>query len=315
MKKIGILYGQENIFPQAFIDQVNRICGPDVLAESVVIDKALQGGPAEYAVVVDRISHDVPFYRAWLKEAALRGTAVLNNPFWWSADEKYFNNALAMRIGVPVPETALLPAFEQPGNTSSRSFRNLAYPLDWEGIFRHVGFPAYLKPYAGGGWRDVYFISDRDQFFRIHQQTGRETMMLQVAVDWEEYYRCYCIGGSEVLIMPYNPRKPQEERYDAGFQASAEMAAQLEAFTIALNRALGYDFNTVEFAVKDGVPYAIDFCNPAPDADPQSVGEANFRWYTEKSASYALDRAIAAHPGADNLRWGTFVQRAAGIPE
>lgn len=311
MKKIGILYGQENTFPQALIDQVNRICGPDMLAESVLIDKALQGGPAEYRVVIDRISHDVPFYRAWLKDAALRGTAVMNNPFWWSADEKFFNNAIALRAGIPVPNTALLPAFEQPENTSARSFRNLAYPLDWEGIFRHVGFPAYLKPYAGGGWRDVYRVAGREDLFSIHQQTGRETMMLQSAVHWQEYYRCYCVGARHVRIMPYDPRLPHARRYAADFRPSAELAAQLEAHTIALNTMLGYDFNTVEFAVENGVPYAIDFCNPAPDADPQSVGEENFRWFTETAARYAVERARAAENGATNLRWGTFVADAA----
>ncbi|WP_109699499.1 ATP-grasp domain-containing protein [Chitinophaga deserti] len=315
MKKIGILYGQENSFPQAFIDQVNRICGPDVLAESVVIDKALQGGVPEYTVIVDRISHDVPFYRAWLKEAALRGTAVLNNPFWWSADEKFFNNALALQTGVPVPPTALLPAYEQPVNTNARSFRNLAFPLDWEGIFRHVGFPAFMKPYAGGGWRDVYYIQDREQFFLQHKQTGQETMMLQAAVDWDDYYRCYCIGCKEVRIMPYDPGKPHEDRYVPERHPNPALYACLEEYTLVLNRALGYDFNTVEFAVKDGTPYAIDFCNPAPDAGLQSVGAANFAWFTEKAAAYALERATAAVPGEINLSWGTFIRRAAGIHE
>ncbi len=311
MKKIGILYGQENTFPQAFTDQVNRICGPEVLAESVLIDKALQGGAAEYAVVVDRISHDVPFYRAWLKDAALRGTAVLNNPFWWSADEKYFNNAVALRAGIPVPHTALLPAFVQPDNTSGRSFRNLAYPLDWDGIFHYVGFPAYMKPYAGGGWRDVHYIRNKEECFDVHQQTGRETMMLQSAVEWQEYYRCYCVGARYVRIMPYHPLKPHAERYDAGVYPSPELTGLLESYTIQLNDILGYDFNTVEFAVKDGIPYAIDFCNPSPDADPASVGEENFRWYVETSARYALERALEAIDGGMNLRWGAFVSGAA----
>ncbi|MGE7775047.1 ATP-grasp domain-containing protein [Chitinophaga sp. NPDC101104] len=311
MKKIGILYGQENTFPQAFIDRVNRICGPDVLAESVMIDKAVQGGVAEYTVVVDRISHDVPFYRAWLKDAALRGTAVLNNPFWWSADEKYFNNALALSLDIPVPNTALLPAFVQPDNTSARSFRNLAFPLDWEGIFKYVGFPAYMKPYAGGGWRDVHYIRTREEFFDVHQQTGQETMMLQAEVKWEEYYRCFCIGAKHVHIMPYHPGLPHAERYNANFRPSPALAALIKEFTISLNRMLGYDFNTVEFAVQDGVPYAIDFCNPAPDADPQSVGPKNFEWFLEHSAQYALERAMAAREDEMNLRWGIFVTGAA----
>jgi glutathione synthase/RimK-type ligase-like ATP-grasp enzyme len=155
MKKIGILFGQERSFPMAFIDRVNSKNVAGVVAEPVRIDKVVQGEDTGYAVVVDRISQDVPFYRAWLKNAALTGTAVINNPFWWSADEKFFNNCLATKIGVPVPKTVILPSRDQPEETSDNSFSNLAYPLDWEGIFEYIGFPAYMKPFAGGGWKSV----------------------------------------------------------------------------------------------------------------------------------------------------------------
>jgi len=151
MKKIGILFGQENSFPQAFVDRINQKAEKNITAEFVHIDKVMQAEPLDYAVIVDRISQDVPFYRATLKNAAICGTAVINNPFWWSADEKFFNNALAVKIGVPVPKTVILPSKEHPDDTTDKSFRNLAYPLDWDGIFKYVGFPAYMKPFDGGG--------------------------------------------------------------------------------------------------------------------------------------------------------------------
>jgi hypothetical protein len=310
MKKIGILFGQENTFPQAFVERVNRSCGPGLCAEFVMIDKALQGDPESYAVIIDRISHDVPFYRAWLKNAALEGTAVINNPFWWSADEKYFNNALALSLQIPVPNTALLPSFEQPADTDARSFRNLRYPLDWEAIFSKIGFPAYMKPFSGGGWKHVYRITDREQFFKIHAETRQEVMMLQEEIIYEEYYRCYCIGGKHVRIMPYEPRNPPAERYRAGFQPTRELLSAMEYSVLELNRALGYDFNTVELAVREGVPYAIDFCNPAPDADLSSVGAENFEWVVETMAAYAIERARAQQFGKDNLTWGTFIRKA-----
>lgn len=311
MKKIGILFGQENTFPQAFVERVNRHAGPGICAEFVMIDQALQGQPGEYAVIIDRISHDVPFYRAWLKNAALDGSAVLNNPFWWSADEKFFNNALALSLDVPVPKTALLPSFEQPPDTSNRSFRNLRYPMDWDAIFRFTGFPAYMKPYAGGGWKDVYRIADREDFFRKHAQTGREVMMLQEEIVFEEYYRCYCIGGKHVRIMPYEPRNAPADRYRAGFRPGEKLLAAMEHSVITLNQALGYDFNTVELAVRDGVPYAIDFCNPAPDADLVSVGEENFEWVVDTMARYAIGRAKAQRFGQNNLTWGTYIRESA----
>jgi glutathione synthase/RimK-type ligase-like ATP-grasp enzyme len=150
MKKIGILFGQEHSFPPAFVDRVNQKTGGRD-AEFVKIDKVVQGEPCGYDVVIDRISQDVPFYRAWLKNAALTGTAVVNNPFWWSADEKFFNNALATKIGVAVPKTVLLPSNQMPTDTSDKTFRNLAYPMNWEDIFAYVGWPAFFKPFAGGG--------------------------------------------------------------------------------------------------------------------------------------------------------------------
>jgi len=94
MKKIGILYGRERSFPEALIERINSKKAKDIVAEPVMIDKVIQGQPTGYAVIIDRISQDVPFYRAYLKNAAIGGTAVINNPFWWSADEKFFNNAL-----------------------------------------------------------------------------------------------------------------------------------------------------------------------------------------------------------------------------
>src|SRR5437762_5071474 len=143
MKKIGILFGQENSFPWAFIDRVNqKTGGKDIVAEAVRIDKVMQGEPSVYSVIIDRISQDVPFYRAFLKNAALTGTAVINNPFWWSADEKFFNNCLATKIDVPVPKTVIVPSRELPADTTDQSFSNLQYPMDWEGIFNYIGFPA-----------------------------------------------------------------------------------------------------------------------------------------------------------------------------
>src|SRR5438046_4263454 len=140
IKKIGILFGQEHSFPPAFVDRVNqKTGGKDIAAEFVRIDKVIQGERCGYDVVIDRISQDVPFYRAWLKNAALTGTAVVNNPFWWSADEKFFNNALATKIGVAVPRTVLLPSNQPPADTNEKSFRNLEYPLNWEAILSYVG--------------------------------------------------------------------------------------------------------------------------------------------------------------------------------
>lgn len=310
MKKIGILHGRERSFPNAFIERINSKKPDGMLAESVSIDKVIQGEPSGYTVILDRISQDVPFYRAFLKNAAISGTAVINNPFWWSADEKFFNNALATKIGVPVPKTVILPSRNLPADTSDESFSNLAFPLDWEGIFNYVGFPAYMKPFAGGGWKNVYRLNSMEDFFDKHGETGELVMLLQEEIVFEEYYRCYCIGGRHVRIMPYEPRNPHHLRYVSDFRPSPERYQLMEEIVLRLNTFLGYDFNTVELALRNGIPYAIDFCNPAPDADKSSVGEENFEWVVETSANYAIERALSCREGSDNLTWGEYVKRS-----
>ncbi|WAC13900.1 ATP-grasp domain-containing protein [Dyadobacter pollutisoli] len=318
MKKIGILFGMENTFPNAFIERVNSKGESGIIAEAVTIDKVIQAGPTEYAVIIDRISQDVPFYRAFLKNAAISGTAVINNPFWWSADEKFFNNALAEKIGVPVPKTVLLPSKQRPENTSETSFRNLAFPMAWEEIFQYVGFPAYMKPHDGGGWKSVYKVVNPQDMWHKHEETGQLVMMLQEEIEFEDYFRCYCIGQKDVLIMPYEPRNPHHLRYATEMKTTGEAREKLletiRDYTLKLNVALGYDFNTVEFAVRDGIPIAIDFCNPAPDADIYSVGPDNFEWVVEAAANMAIERAKKQIPGQTNLTWGSFINDAVSIP-
>lgn len=315
MKKIGILFGQERSFPMALIEKINSKGIEGLTAEPVRIDKSPQGEKSGYAVIIDRISQDVPFYRTWLKNAALTGTAVINNPLWWSADDKYFNNCLMTQVGVPVPKTVILPSYELPTDTKSESFSNLAYPLDWDGIFGYVGFPAYMKPYAGGGWKNVYRLASKEEFFQKHKETEQLVMLLQEEILFEEYYRCYCIGCKYVHIMPYEPRNPHHLRYKADFSPTAESLKQMEEIVLRINQYLGYDFNTVELALRDGVPYAIDFGNPAPDAERTSVGEENFAWVVENAANYAIERAMNIKEGQDNLTWGEYVKRsAAGQP-
>ena len=310
MKKIGILFGRERSFPDAFITRVNNKKVEGITAEAVHIDKVAQGVPSGYAVIIDRISQDIPFYRAYLKNAALMGTAVINNPFWWSADEKFFNNCLATQIDVPVPKTVILPSHTLPPDTSDKSFSNLAYPLDWEGTFNYIGFPAYMKPFAGGGWKNVYKVKDMDDFFSKHSETGELVMMLQEEIIFDEYYRCYCIGGKHVHIMPYEPRNPHHLRYSADFTPDKERHAMMTDLVLRICNYLGYDFNTVELALRDGVPYAIDFCNPAPDAEVTSVGQDNFEWVIENAANYAIERALSQEDGKDNLTWGEYIKRS-----
>ena len=308
MKKIGVIFGMENTFPPALVEKINSRKLPGVEAEFVRVGEVRMAEPCPYAVIVDRISHDIPFYRAYLKNAALSGTAVINNPFWWSADDKFFNYALASKLGVAVPRTVVLPHKQHPPGTTDRSMRNLEFPMPWENIFRYVGFPAFLKPFDGGGWRDVYKVNSPEEFFQAYDQTRDLCMTLQRGVNFKEYLRCYVVGQDQVRMMQYNPAAPFHERYVKNpAPLDQKLAERVEKDAITLCRALGYDLNTVEFAVEDGVPYAIDFMNPAPDADVNSVGQENFDWIVNAVAELAIRKAQNPQRATQDLRWSAFL--------
>lgn len=306
MKKIGLLFGMEQSFPPALVHEINnRHAG--VSAEFVKIGGVTLETLFEYDVILDRISQDVPYYRAMLKLAALKGVRVVNNPFWWSADDKFFNYALANETGIPVPKTVLLPSKNHPPDTTAESFRNLQYPLNWEELFDYVGFPAYLKPFDGGGWKHVYKVESAEQFFEAYAETEDIVMTLQEGIEFTEYYRCYCIGKKHVRIMPYEPRNPHHLRYQAGFAPSKAMLSRLEDLCIKICTMLSYDFNTIEFAVRDGIPYAIDYMNPAPDAERTSVQEDNFEWVLQTTASYLIELAEEGRKVPSEYAWSSFI--------
>ena len=308
MKKIGVLFGVENTFPGALVERINSLEVEGVRAEFVNIGAARLGAQCEYAVLIDRISHDVPFYRAWLKSAALAGTYVINNPFWWSADDKFLNYELAAKLGVAVPRTVLLPHKQLRVEVRPRALRNLEYPLDWESIFEYVRFPALLKPHDGGGWRNVFHVRSREEFFAAYDRSGELCMMLQAEVKFEQYFRCCVVGQSEVLVMAYDPRRPHEQRYlREPPKAGRNVLKRVRQDSLTLCRALGYELNTVEFAVAKGTPYAIDFMNPVPDVDLQSIGEESFRWVVDAVARLAVKKARAAGRPRSALRWDSLL--------
>jgi glutathione synthase/RimK-type ligase-like ATP-grasp enzyme len=305
--KIGVLYGMEESFPPALVDRINALGVSGVRAEHLRVGGVRMAEPCGYDVIIDRISHDIPFYRSYLKNAVLTGTRVVNNPFWWSADDKFFNYALARELGVAVPPTVLLPHKKHPTGTTDRSMRNLEFPLDWESIFRYVGFPAFLKPHDGGGWKSVYKVDNPKELFAAYDESEQLCMTLQGAVKFQEYFRCYVVDQKNVHIMRYDPGAAPHQRYVAGNPPPThEMAERIAGDCLKLCRALGYDLNTVEFAVEDGIPYAIDFMNPAPDAGLESVGAENFQWIVEAVARMAIERALTPAKPLE-FRWAQFL--------
>ncbi len=308
--RVGLLVGRERSFPDALIAEVSRR-EAGVVASYAELDITSIDRPPSYEVLVDRISHEVTCYQPILKLAVLAGVRVVNNPFWRIADDKFFNAALAARLGVAVPKTVVLPSKSYGEDVTAATLHNLRYPLDWEGMVRDLGFPMFLKPHWGGGFRDIYRVDSLDELWRAYDRTGRLTMIAQEAISWTQYVRCIVIGQEEVRPALWNPRLGHFERYVRARETMPELSAELTERVCEdarkLCRALGYEMNTVEFAIRDGVPYAIDYMNSAPDFDVSSLGEEHFPWVVEKMADLVI--RLAKEPRQAEVRGWAEVMR------
>ncbi len=313
---VGLLCGREFSFPPAFIATVNEIGKPQgITAEMVKLGGTTMGEPARYRVIVDRISHEVEYYRAYLKHAVLQGTYVINNPFWWTADDKFFNYAVASKLGVAIPKTVVLPQKGYPADIdlTSESLHNMEYPVDWDGLLDYVGRPAILKPFSGGGWKHVYKVNDRAELLAAYDRTAPYCMTLQEFIHFDQYVRCFTFGKTDIVPVHYDPHA---RRYIVNHAyLSAELGDRVVKDAQTINQALGYEMNTIEFAVQDGVPYAIDFLNPAPDFERDRITPHYFELAVDRMAKLVVDRATSGDLTSPWPRWEQMVGfgRAVGV--
>jgi hypothetical protein len=312
--KVGLLVGREDTFPQAFIERVNSM-ESGVTAEFIKLGGTRLDEVIPYRVIVDRMSHEAPYYRSYLKKAVADGVTVINNPFWWSADDKFIECVLSAKLGVAVPKTVVLPTKTYEADIIDESLRNLVYPMPWEQLMDYTGMPAVLKPAIGGGWKNVSIVHSLDELWRAYDASGNLLMILQEFIKFENYVRCFVIGQEHVLVSRYDPSRTHWDRYVSGDDGlSPELRQRIVNDCLILNRALGYDMNTVEFAIRDGIPYAIDFLNPAPDFDYRSITPEYFEWVVQHMADLVIQRALQPPAPLTDLRWQTMMDPIAAIP-
>lgn len=299
-KKIGVIVGREWAWPPEFIREVNRR-NQGVTAEFAKLGGTRMDEPCEYAVLVDRISHEVPYYRSYLKNAVLQGTHVVNNPFMWTADDKFFGASLVTKLGIASPKTVVLPNKDYvPGIVHNESLRNLTFPIPWQQHIDYLGgFPVILKDAHGGGWKQVYKINNMDELWLRYNDSGLLTMILQEFIQWDNYIRCMCLDRRDILVMHYDPSERKYSRHNL----DAAMYDRIYSDSVKLVQALGYDMNTAEWAIRDGVPYAIDFMNPAPDMDIYSLGEEFFNWCVTHMADMCINLALNPRAQIQEMRW------------
>ncbi len=295
MPSIAVLHGKEGTFPYDLIAYIEDNAPKGVSIDRIEIGAVASSDKLPYDVIVDRISHCVPFYREVMRHACLTGVYVINNPFR-AVPEKFFGNSVALKLGIDVPETVVLPMKEWPDYIENGDLLNLQYPLDWSSIVEKTGFPAVLKPVFGGGWRDVYIVNDMDELFSFYDRSGRKLMMLQQFINYTDYLRAIVVGKKYVRLAYFDPRHKAEPSIKAyperELPFSNDFTDSLIEKSCRLCRALDYDVNSVEWAVRDGKAYAIDFCNQVPDARRDVINPKNYDWFVEKMGDFAIECAL-----------------------
>ncbi|MBK6713381.1 MAG: hypothetical protein WBO48_22645 [Candidatus Promineifilaceae bacterium] len=288
-KRVGILIGREEEWPDAFLEAVNKT-DQGVVAELVQIGGTFMDEECPYDVIVDRISNETPYYRVYLKYAALQNCYIINNPFVWSADSKFYGIALVNQLGMTTPRTVALPnKYIRLKEVGPDSFRNLAYPMDWEGIVNYVGVPAIFKDINSGGRHVVYRVRDVDELIQRYDESGTHTMILQQLIESDIHIHCLVIGQEEVLTLQYdqeNGRYHPQVTYD-----NPSILAKLTQDARTLTRAYQYDINMVEFVIKDNQPYVINSTNPTPVIDHQLMTDEQFDWCINSTAKLVIERA------------------------
>jgi len=290
-KKIGLIIGDEWEWPEAFINTIHQRPEP-VNAELVKLSGTFAEESCPYDVILDRISHIVPYYRAWLKFAALRGAFIINNPFTWSAGSRFYDKALLNQLGYKTPRTIILPNKHIERDATPNTFRNLNYPMDWQAIIEYVGVPAIFKDNHTGGRAGTYRVHNVDELLNWYDQSGTRTKILQQLIPAERHIHCYVVGQTEVMPLEFSP---EDGRYQPSILTD-NLSQQLAAAARRITRAYEYDVNMVEFVLHDGETYVINGSNPAPEFNKELMTEAQFEWCLREIAHTAVRRALDPPP-------------------
>lgn len=269
--------------------------------------------PVKYDVVIDRLTHWYSTSREWIKKAILVDDLyVYNNPWSLQSNEKHTSYAAMTRLGLPVPETWMLPPKSyEPSDDLEATLRKYARMFDLNEIGDKIGYPFFMKPYHGGGWKGVTRINDAADLHRAYDASGTEVMNLQKAVlphDW--FVRCVGLGP-QMRKVNYDPGAPLHDRYrmDIDF-LDAEDQSVLEDMTMTINAFFGWDFNSCEaLRSPDGVWHPIDFANACPDSQVTSL-HYHFPWLIKANLRWSLFCAATDRPMRKNMDWAPFYKIA-----
>ncbi len=313
---IGLSLGADICWPIAYeslFEQVTRgfeLDGRrlDFRCERVTIEPFDLRQPVKYDLVIDRLTHWYSISREWIKKAiVLNDLYVYNNPWSLQSNEKHTSYCAMMRLGLPIPDTWMLPAKAyEPSDDLQATLNKYARLFSLEEVGDRVGYPFFMKPYHGGGWRGVTRIGDLADLRRAYDASGTDVMNLQKAVlpyDW--FVRCVGLGP-QMRKVNYDPSAPLHDRYrmDIDF-LSPEDRSILEDMTLTINAFFGWDFNSCEALAKDGVWHPIDFANACPDSQVTSL-HYHFPWLIKANLRWSIFCAATAKPMRKTMDWAPF---------
>jgi len=320
-RKIGLSLGADICWPLCYEQIIQRLdlsiphggeeVGVEV--ERVTIEPFDLRQPCRYDVVLDRLTHWYHPSREWIKKAVLMdGLYVLNNPWSIQANEKHTSYCAMMALGMPIPDTWLVPPKSyEPLPDLGVTLRRYAKLFDLGALGKKIGYPFFMKPYDGGGWKGVSRIDDEAALRKRYEESGKLVMHLQKAVHpFDRFVRCIGIGP-QTTVVRYDPDAPLHDRYtmDKGFVTDDE-AALLRDTTLTINAFFGWDFNSCEALHKEGTWHPIDFANACPDSQVTSL-HYHFPWLVKAKVKWSLFCAVTKRPMRKTLDWDAFYRVAA----
>ncbi len=287
-KRIGLIAGRDRHWSDAFLAMINE-ADNGVTAELAQLSGTFMTETCQYDVIVDRVSHEIPYYRAYLQHAALYGTYIINNPFTWSADSKFFGIGLVNKLGFTSPRTIVLPNKHVEKEMTPDSFRNLVYPMDWQGIVDYVGVPAVFKNIESGGRHAVYRVHSVDDLIQRYDESGTMTMILQQLIESEQHIHCFVFGHETVMPLRYSIT---DNRYLPDVLPTDDaLGKQLAHQALTLTRAYGYDVNMIEFVLQGDQLFVINSTNPAPEMTQALMTPEQVHRCVSEVARLAVSRA------------------------
>ena len=287
-KLVGFIIGREKEMPDTVMDILNtRYDG--IQAELVKMGGTFLDEPVPYNVIIDRMSHEIPYYHAYVKYAALSGCTIINNPFVWRNDTKFFGGALMRKMGIRTPRTAVLPNKDVDTDTVPDSFRNLSYPMNWQAIIDYIGSPAIFKDVRSGGRRFAHRVNNVEELIQRYDESGTRTMILQQVIESDHQYHCMVIAGEKTMLMPYSL---ETGRYFMGHgELDARLSDEMTAIALKIAHLYGYDINMTEFVLQGDEVYLINATNPSPLIGRDLMTEPQFDWICNEIADLAARRA------------------------